>query len=131
MSKIEWDDFYSVNIAQIDEQHKGLVGMIGELQDAMSLGVAKDVLGKVIDNLIDYTIVHFNTEEELLRTHNYPETNQHLLEHEKLTERVLEFKSKFNNGGISTTIEFMEFLSGWLIHHIVESDKKYGEYINN
>jgi hemerythrin len=130
MSKIEWDDFYSVHIPKIDEQHKGLVGMISELQVAMSNGAAKDVLGKVLDNLIDYTIVHFNTEEELLRTNNYPEFDKHKLEHERLTGRVQEFKSKFSNGGIATTFELMEFLSDWLIQHIVESDKQYSKFIN-
>jgi hemerythrin len=49
MSLIEWTDNLSVNIDEIDTQHKKLVGFINELHLAMKGRKAKDVLGKIIE----------------------------------------------------------------------------------
>ena len=44
MALLTWQDKYSVGIAQIDDQHKQLIIMINELNDAMLAGKGKDVL---------------------------------------------------------------------------------------
>lgn len=129
MPLINWDDSYSVHITKIDEQHKGLVKLVNELHDAMSQGAATSVLGKVLSSLVSYTIVHFNTEEELLRSYNYPDLDKHKAEHDKLTGQVKDFESKFKEGKSTITYELMDFLSDWLINHILDSDKKYSAYL--
>ncbi len=131
MSLINWDDSYSVHIKKIDEQHKGLVKLVNELHDAMSQGAANDVLNKVLNSLVDYTIIHFNTEEELLKTYNYPDHQTHKAEHDKLTEQVKDFQVKFQEGKSTITYELMDFLSDWLINHILDSDKKYVSYLTS
>jgi len=131
MPLINWDDSYSVHITKIDEQHKGLVKLVNELHDAMSQGAATSVLEKVLGSLVDYTIVHFNTEEELLRSYSYPDLDKHKVEHDKLTTQVKDFQSKFREGKSTITYELMDFLSDWLINHILDSDKKYSAYLNS
>ena len=127
MSLINWDDSYSVHIKKIDEQHKGLVKLVNELHDAMSQGAANDVLSKVLNSLVDYTIIHFNTEEEMFKSYNYPDYQAHKNEHDK----VKEFQSKFKEGKSTITYELMDFLSDWLINHILDSDKKYSSYLTS
>ena len=43
MALINWNDSFSVNVAVIDQQHKKLVDMINDLNDAMKQGKGKDV----------------------------------------------------------------------------------------
>jgi len=59
MSIMKWNDAYSVGVEEIDNQHKGLVNNLNELFDAMSIGKANDVLGKILDQLIRYAQIHF------------------------------------------------------------------------
>ena len=64
MPLIQWDDSLRVNIAEIDAQHRKLVGMINELNEAMRMGKGKEILGKTVQGLIEYTQTHFQTEEK-------------------------------------------------------------------
>lgn len=131
MAFMQWKDSYSVNIREIDEQHKKLVGLINDLFDAMTQGHGKEVLGKVIQGLVDYTVFHFGTEERLFQAHGYPETAQHKAEHERFTQKVLEFKKGFDAGTALLTKDILKFLSDWLNGHILVVDKKYGPYLNS
>jgi hemerythrin len=131
MPLINWDDSYSVGIKKIDEQHKVLVKLVNELHDAMSQGAATSVLSKVLGSLVDYTIIHFSTEEELMRSYSYPDLDKHKVEHDKLTGQVKDFQQKFLSGKSTITYELMDFLSDWLINHILDTDKKYSPYFSS
>lgn len=72
MALIQWDDSFSVKVAEIDQQHKRLIVMINELHDAMKQGKGKDALGKIINGLISYTATHFDTEERYFDQFEYP-----------------------------------------------------------
>jgi hemerythrin len=125
-----WKEAYSVKIGVIDMQHKGLVNFLNELHQAMIEGRGKDVLGKILANLIKYTQVHFAAEEKLMQSHGYPGYPLHKPEHDRLTAQVLDFQRKFQSNEIALTIEVMEFLKDWLSKHILGSDKKYGPFLN-
>lgn len=59
MALMSWSDNLSVNIKEIDEQHKKLVGMVNDLHDAMKMGKGNDVTGKILTGLIQYVGTHF------------------------------------------------------------------------
>ena len=58
-----WNDSYSVKVAELDNQHKKLIGLINQLYDAMKEGKGKDVLEVIFTELIEYTKNHFSAEE--------------------------------------------------------------------
>lgn len=58
MPLIEWNDSFSVNVSEIDFQHKRPVSMINELNDAMAKGKGKDTIGNIIDGLVSYATTH-------------------------------------------------------------------------
>lgn len=130
MSFITWNDSYSVGVVLIDNQHKRLINIINELSDAMGAGKGKDVLGKVLQELIQYVNTHFKTEEDYMVKYSYPEYEAHRYEHEKLTDEVKRFYEDFNAGKALLTIQIMNFLRNWLMDHIVVKDKKFGKFLN-
>jgi len=130
MAFINWDDSFSVNVTEIDRQHQKLVAMINDLSDAMKQGKGKEVLGKIINALIDYTATHFKTEEKYFNQFGYPETVSHKKEHTAFVQNVSDFKDKFENEKITLSIEIMNFLSNWLRSHIKGVDKKYSQFFN-
>ena len=131
MPLFQWTPELSVNVKEINNQHKQLVNLINLLHDSMKSGKGKDVMGKVLNDLTDYTVYHFGTEERLFQKYGYIEYPQHKKEHDDLTKQVLDVKSKFEAGQTTVTIEVMNFLKDWLNNHIKHSDKKYSAFLNS
>lgn len=131
MSLLTWKNEYSVNIKEIDDQHKKLITMINQLHDAMKEQKGKDALKPILQELIRYCATHFAAEEKLMMAHAYPDFNEHRDKHQKMTAKVLALQDDVNSGKASITIEVMNFLKEWLDKHILGTDKKYGPYLNS
>jgi hemerythrin len=130
MALINWDVSFSVNVAEIDQQHKKLVEMVNELHNAMMQGKGRLLLGKIVDGLISYTATHFKTEEKYFEIYGYPETYIHKQEHAAFVQKVTEFREGFEKRKLTLTIEVMDFLSDWIENHIKGTDKKYSRFFN-
>lgn len=131
MALLTWQERYSVGIREIDEQHKQLIKMINDLNDAMLAGKAKEVLLPVLNKLANYCVSHFAVEEKMFDTHAYPETADHKEKHHKMTSKVKALIAEVQSGKSTIGIEVMNFLKNWLDKHIMETDKKYGPYLNS
>ncbi len=131
MAFIEWNDKFSVNIKEVDAQHKKLVSMINELYDAMKAGRGSDITGKILSGLIQYVGTHFATEERLMSAHNYPGYQAHKSEHQKFSQKASELQKEFQKGVPVLTVELFSFLKDWLQGHILNADKKFGPFLNN
>ncbi len=131
MALMTWSDNFSVNVAQIDEQHKKLVGILNDLHDAMKQGKGNDVTGNVLSGLVQYVATHFATEEKLMKEHAYTEYLKHKAEHDALTKQAIDLQKQFHEGKAVLTVELMKFLKDWLSNHILGTDKKYGPYLNS
>ena len=97
MSYLKWTMAYSVDVPEIDEQHKRLFALVNDLHHAMKTGKDKD-LARIIDAVVDYTDYHFKAEEELLRSCAYPEFDEHKEMHDSLTRRARHMKEAFESG---------------------------------
>ena len=128
---IQWNDSLSVKVAEIDAQHRRLIGLITSLEEAMTKGQGKQVLGSVLTELVQYTKDHFATEERLMATHGYADAAGHRQKHIALTTQVWELKVKYDAGQAALSIPTMNFLSNWLSDHILNQDKKFGAFLNS
>lgn len=125
----EWSDKFSVGIGSIDEQHKQLFSIAGELFTAMSAGQGQPALRKILDRLLQYTASHFAHEERLMRLNDYPDLAKHKTEHEALARKVQGFRDEFQTGRATITVKLLIFLKEWLTGHIQASDKAYAPYL--
>lgn len=131
MPIIQWNQSFSVNINNIDNQHMKIVELINNLHDRMKEGKGKEALSTILNELTVYTVYHFKTEEELFRKHKYPDTDAHVLEHSNLVQQVVQLKSDFESGKALLTMDVMNFLKDWLSRHIAGSDKAYTAFLNS
>ena len=129
-SFIEWSDKISVGIQELDEQHKQLVDLINRLFDAMTEGQDKAAVAKEIMNeLIQYTIIHFAVEESLFRIFDYPDYDEHCKHHQELRLQAHEINQKVQSGERMITPELLFFLRKWITNHIMVEDKKYSPFL--
>ncbi|WP_347989749.1 bacteriohemerythrin [Methylomonas sp. AM2-LC] len=131
MSLLNWSSAFCVGVTEIDDQHKKLVDMANRLNDAMQIGQGREALAKILNELVDYTVYHFGTEEKLMSVHQYPNQAAHKEEHKKLIAAVSDFKRKFDTGDAAITSEIMNFLRDWLTKHILQSDKLFAKDLNS
>jgi hemerythrin len=130
MSLLAWNDSFSVNIKQVDDQHMKLVELLNNFHDAMKLGKGKEAMGRTLSELLEYTIYHFGTEEDLFKKYRYPAYASHKKEHEALTKQARDLSERFSRGEPVISAETMTFLKNWLQGHTIGSDKKYGPFLN-
>ena len=129
MALFDWSEKFSVNNITIDEQHKKLISILNDLNDAMLAGKSSEILEEVLLRLVDYTKFHFGTEEKLMVQYGYPEKTVHVTQHNQLTTEVGDFLIKYKQGKKFLNIQLAEFLKDWLNHHILETDKKFGKFL--
>ena len=126
MLHIDWDEKYSVNVREIDDQHKDLFLLFNKLQDGVNSGKSREDQEQALSDLIDHTILHFATEEKLMKQFSFIGFVEHKRIHDNLIAEAKELQDKFSQGKISLSEEVSVFLSGWLTDHILDMDKKYG-----
>ena len=114
-----------LDIDTIDQQHHRLVDLINTLYGAMRKRAGKTVLGSILGELTTYTVQHFEEEERLMADAGYTDLDQHKRLHEKLVGQVLDFKSQFESGSATVSMDLMTFLSDWLVNHIKGEDCRY------
>jgi methyl-accepting chemotaxis protein/hemerythrin len=126
---ITWSRSYSVGVSQMDEEHQRLIGIINNLYASMRSGRSKDAIGKILDELVDYTKTHFAHEERLMQESGYEGYDDQKRAHEALIAQVVEIQGKYRVGA-ALGQEVMAFLKNWLLNHIQGMDKKYGPVMN-
>jgi len=131
MARTEWKDEYSVNITELDEQHKHLVETLNTLQEAVEAGRESDTLEDSILVLMDYAVEHFSSEELLMAQHGYPAYEEHRAQHEDFMEKVGGYRERLNKGEPSLPKEIVDFLLAWLLDHILVTDKQYSAFLND
>jgi hemerythrin len=129
MALINWSDTFSLNIEEVDNQHKKLIDIINELSDSIKVNKGVETINHVLDQLIEYTLYHFKTEEDYMDKFSYPYANDHKFEHENLTIQVITLSKKVKEGSYAITFEVLQFLKNWLTDHMLNSDKRFGNFL--
>lgn len=127
---IPWTDQIRIGIQEIDEQHKQLVELINRLYDAMTQGADRQqAANEILQELMQYTIVHFAVEESLFRIFDYPDYETHRERHQQLRDQVIDINKRVQAGERLITPELLFFLRKWITSHIMVEDKAYGPFL--
>jgi methyl-accepting chemotaxis protein len=120
---IQWSDNLNTGIPLVDKQHRRLVDLINQLFQCMKDGGDRMLLGSVVDELVDYTVTHFRSEEELMKKHHYPDFAAHKRVHDDFVAKVGDFADKLKAGARLAPADIYKFLKEWLISHIEKQDR--------
>jgi hemerythrin-like metal-binding protein len=123
-----WDESLETRIPHMDEQHRKLVSLINDLDQAVEDGTGGLLISYVLQELIRYVKDHFNDEEQLLMRHGFPELAGHRREHDLFVERLGQISDSFKDGDeLSSSV--LDFLKDWLVIHIKGTDQRYAAFI--
>lgn len=125
-TKATWTDALLTGDAVIDAQHRSLF----ELLDQLKLAAAEQrtmLAAYAITRLKHYVREHFDTEEALLRKCRFPKLDEHIAEHDKFRNKLVEFQNKAVVLDVSG--DMVDFLIDWLVNHIAKSDMRFVPYL--
>lgn len=125
MAFMEWNEKLSTGIKEIDIQHKKLVEQINVLHSAMRERKAKEVLGKILEELKAYTKYHFSTEEKAFERYDYSERVLHTQKHNDLIKQLDGIMDQHEAGSMMISINLLDFLNKWICEHIKKDDMRY------
>ena len=131
MPLMEWSPALSVKVARFDAQHKALVELVNGFYDATRTGRDQGMLDSVLQQLVSYSIGHFDEEETAMMSCGYPDLHGHRAEHEEFGQVMLALQREMLSGVGSLSIPLLQFLVDWLVNHIGGSDKQYGDFLNS
>ena len=129
MAFLDWTDSLSVNYRLIDADHKKLIEMINKLHDASTQENNHAAAENALDQLVDFTKVHFVHEETLMRKMAYPQIIPHKIEHDRLMQQIEDFRKRYAAGQVGLSMDTVVFLRNWLCDHIIKVDFMLGAFL--
>lgn len=130
MPNIVWSSQLVIGNPKIDSEHKELIRIANALLRALNEGRNTNDFSKILHELREYTVFHFNNEEEFMRSIKYPDLNTHMDEHTELKRKVKDFQRDLFLGQEVDRTRLREMLKEWLVGHILECDLKIKNYLS-
>ncbi|MBP8629351.1 MAG: hemerythrin family protein [Negativicutes bacterium] len=126
---IRWQDKYALGVVEIDEQHRKLFEIAGEIEALLNdefITDKYDDIVAILGELKDYTIQHFKDEEEFMLSNKFPMFLTHKMMHNDFVEKIESIDlSKVDNEQNLYLKEILNFVGEWLVEHILVEDAKY------
>jgi hemerythrin len=115
-----WDDSYSVDRKDIDNQHKRMFDLANGLPEDLG---QRRIMETIMD-LYKYTREHFEAEEQMMKEIGYPKIEEHTTLHEELILGLNAMAAKAFDDDQSV-FAFKKFIYDWVIDHILNHDRDY------
>ena len=122
-----FDDTFKTGISLIDEEHKTLFDIIGKVYKTIQTEMVHDkydAIMDIIDELKEYTRIHFADEENYMREIRYEGLEQQEILHQNFIDNLMELDlNHVDDNQDAYLYDFLDFLQNWLIIHILKVDK--------
>lgn len=132
MSLIDWEESYSVNNKEIDNQHKTWIALYNELHETLIRGDMQEinsVTAGTLQKMLDYARYHFSFEEEYMQKINYPDLVDHRRIHKNFDNEIYSYYRAMLDGQLVLNTTIIKLIRNWLVDHILHEDKKYRLFV--
>ncbi|PIT94377.1 hypothetical protein COT98_03945 [Candidatus Falkowbacteria bacterium CG10_big_fil_rev_8_21_14_0_10_39_9] len=127
----KWSDDYVFNIKEIDDQHRYFVSLLDRVYDYFLESAPRSTQEIILDELVNYALIHFETEEKYFAEFNYEGAEDHKEAHRELKAKIMAFQDESKTGTADLSDDLIDFLEDWLIDHLAKMDRKYVECFHN
>lgn len=127
---IKWKNDYELGVSHIDEQHKKLFEIAYNAYKLLINDFFTDKYDKImeiLEELKEYTVFHFKSEEEYMLSIGYKKFLSHKVEHENFINKINNIDlTKIDLNQDESVKEILEFIVDWIDKHILNMDKLIG-----
>ena len=133
MAKLEWTSALAVGIPLVDEQHKALIRHLNDLSVAIAKRQGETEVMATLTFLVDYTQMHFSTEEKHMAATSYAGLAEQKVQHEQFRHLLRTFHEDLEEEGVTKALadSINTLLMGWLTKHICFVDREFGGFLQS
>jgi hemerythrin-like metal-binding protein len=113
----------------IDAEHDLQMQLLDSLSSALAKGGDFSPVRYILEQFIEFSDMHFLSEQLVMRLHRYPGYEPHLEEHTRLMKKVREIRDHILRGEYAPSLQLIPELRDWLISHIARDDMAFGEFL--
>ena len=128
--KVKWSKEISVDNVELDEQHSRLFEFTNSLLLHYDNKDNDSVVLEAINSLVDFSIYHFDFEEEVLKDRGYKDLDKHKIQHDNFRKKVALFKQNLENGEDDVMDKMIIYLIKWIKEHISVEDLEYKKHMS-
>ena len=127
----EFKEEFKTGIPMIDEEHARLFEIAEELyrlKEAEFIPDKYDNIRAILEELRDYTLTHFEHEEEYMESINYKRMFTQKIQHDGLRRQIAEWRlDELDESQDEAIDEMLKLVTAWLVDHILHQDKLIGK----
>lgn len=128
MSLFDWDDSLSVGVPEVDEQHKVLLALLNDLNEALLHADAEGGYVRARAGAMNYAREHLRQEEALMLKVGFPRFDKHKVKHEEFLAHVMSLPEHPDDLDRAAAEKLLAFLRDWLVDHIMGGDQIFASY---
>lgn len=113
----------------IDDEHLVQLGLIDAVIEALRDGEPSDNVCTLIGQYIDFTELHFMSEQLVMRQQAYPQYQEHLADHTWLIEQLQELRDDCIAADTAPAVERILRVKGRMLAHIRNRDAALHAYL--
>ncbi len=119
MSDIKWDNSNNTGFTEIDDQHQEWVNIYNRLVESFQSPPQEQMKlrDRILEELLEFTYIHFKDEEQILYEANYPDRDKHRRMHEEFHQHVYQLHRKVLAGDIVFTTDILSSIKTWFLAH--------------
>ncbi|MGB4660540.1 MAG: diguanylate cyclase [Mobilitalea sp.] len=126
---LEWKAEWNSSNQMIDRQHKELLDVANDIIIMSLSNTNKNEAEQKVDTLIQNIIKHFDYEESVLKSIEFPDYLKHVAIHKILEKKVGELKASYLKDEIKLSAFFTFIVDDVLVGHLLDVDTRYFSYI--
>ncbi len=124
MSLINWRDEFSVGVDAVDHEHREMIGLINDLDDAMGKDADHAAVVKLLGEIYARIAAHFALEETVMRKARYAALEPHKQDHELLLDELTDVIDSVDADGRYDRKDLSTTLDRWFSDHFRTHDAK-------
>jgi hemerythrin len=120
-----WNEDLSVGGKKGDDEHRLQVELINALEEIVQRGGDPTLAERTMEQLADFSNVHFRSEELLMDLYAYAQLEVHKQEHGRFMEQLMDIRAKVAAGARSQALEAIRACRSTMIEHIRSMDQHF------
>lgn len=122
------DESARTGVEEIDQQHQSLLNLVNDVHLSLANCETSVNTRSIVQELLGYSIHHFNTEESLIKEHAISADEKtaaaaHIAQHRQFSRQIVSFQEKLLKREYVDKEELLAFLTGWINEHLFNADK--------